>query len=109
MAAEEGQAAFQTAMCAWTTQNNLCTSKNNLQHSEWQAKVAEWELERDQAKHERRRPKWNKPKLGPLDQATPWPKLKDFVIREQDDGEDFTRDLEAIGEETEEEEGNDSN
>lgn len=48
--------------------------------------VKQWEHERDAAKVEKRRPRWNKPKMGPLEKIIPGPKKPE--LEETDDEEE---------------------
>jgi len=76
---------------------------------EWQAAVVAWEEKRDRAKAAHERPGWAKPERVLLEWGPAKPKLKNYVRTEEEAGEDFMRDLEAIGEEMEEEGEEDSN
>ena len=66
--------------------------KNTLDKEEWKADVKKWEVERDSAKYDKRKPRWQKPKMPPMVKATIKPKLTDFVgvdddVDEEEDGE----------------------
>lgn len=56
-------------LCAERKERNAKITSN------WQAKVTEWEQERDVARKEKRKTRWNKPKRGPMEPPIPKPKL----------------------------------
>ena len=105
---ENSKITYQAAVAAWTLENAARATRNELKHLEWQAAVVAWEEERDRAKAAHERPGWAKPKRGSLERGPAKPKLKNYVHTEEEAGEDFTRDLEVIGEEMEEEGEEDS-
>ena len=54
--------------------------------------MKKWEVERDSAKYDKRKPRWQKPKMPPMEKAAIKPKLADFVgvdddVDEEEDGE----------------------
>jgi hypothetical protein len=59
--------------------------------------VKKWEVERDSAKYDKRKPRWQKPKTPPIEKEAIKPKLADFVrvdddVDEEEDGENFCSD-----------------
>ncbi|TFK59101.1 hypothetical protein BDN72DRAFT_781204 [Pluteus cervinus] len=48
----------------WKEQNDEIRARNKVRKDKWENDVKLWEAERDCAKALRKRPRWNKPKLG---------------------------------------------
>ncbi|KAG2370204.1 hypothetical protein BDR07DRAFT_1386763, partial [Suillus spraguei] len=57
--------------------------RNEARRTAYRDQVKLWEAERDQASLERRRPAWNKPKLGKLEAPLPRPMLNDPEASEE--------------------------
>ncbi|OCH93740.1 hypothetical protein OBBRIDRAFT_810929 [Obba rivulosa] len=76
-------------LVAWKTQNKERKARNDARRAEYQATVKVWELEREQAKLEKRKTRWNKPKMWKLEPAVPRPKR---VVEDEDEVEDSSSD-----------------
>ncbi len=68
--------ALTKAMEEWKIADEERQERNKAKEDEWKEAVAKWEQERTQARAERRRCHWNKPKHPKMEKATPKPKLK---------------------------------
>ena len=62
------------ALVAWKKDEEERKACNEKQRQLHQAAVKDWEAERDQAKAEKRRPCWTKPKLTGIEGPIQWPK-----------------------------------
>ena len=63
--------------------------RNDIITAAWKKELATWEIEQDQAKAEKRKPGWTKPKRGELEKASPRPKVSETP---RDDGGDKSED-----------------
>ncbi len=61
----------------------------------WEEKVREWGIERDNAKTDRRKPRWTKPKMSPMEKALRKPLLADFAVQDSESDEDDKNDGDA--------------
>lgn len=85
---------YSAAMREWTRVNKLWIESNKLLTARHKADVAIWEAERDLAKREKRKPRWNKPTKGKLPGPAPKPAKPRQATETPEEGEDFT---EAMG------------
>jgi hypothetical protein len=74
------------ALVAWKKEEDERKRRNDERRQEHQAAVKVWETERDQAKLEKRRTGWTKPKLTGIEKPVPRPKKP--TNEEDDDEED---------------------
>ena len=72
--------AFKKAKDAWESAEMDRKNRNKAAHDQWAKDSASWEAERDQAKKECRKPRWNKPKKPKAETGTSGnrPRWKDF-------------------------------
>lgn len=68
-------------LALWKTAEKERKARNDVKRLTHQESVKAWEEERNQAKLEQRRPRWTKPKLGPLESPIPKP----VVVEESED------------------------
>ncbi|KAG2075156.1 hypothetical protein BDR04DRAFT_1228915 [Suillus decipiens] len=66
----------------------LCKERNKVTGAIYETQKAEWEGGRDLAKSERRRPRWNKPKMVAIEKPVLRPERVHVYESEQEDGED---------------------
>jgi hypothetical protein len=85
---------YSAAVDVWKVREMDRKDRNGKLKSGWEADVKKWTVERDDAKNDRREPRWTKPKMPMLEKALRKPLLIDFVMQEDSEG----------GEEEEEEE-----
>jgi len=78
-------------MKSWKEAEAVRLERNEACRIAYRDQVKLWEVERDQAKLEKWRPAWNKPKLGKLEAPLPRPTLNDpeVVSKGQQDESDF--------------------
>ncbi|KAF9560998.1 hypothetical protein CPC08DRAFT_707723 [Agrocybe pediades] len=88
------------ALADWKKHEDLRKERNAALRETYHEALAQWEKEREVAKVEKRRPRWNKPKLGAVEKATPRPKKPMLGSDEEDDYEldDGERDGEGMDE-----------
>ena len=72
------------ALVSWKKEEDERKRRNDERRQEHQAAVKVWETERDQAKSEKRRTGWTKPKLTGIEKPVPRPKKP---TDEEDDDE----------------------
>lgn len=61
--------------------------RNSVLKSEWEKEVGKWEVEKNSAKCDRRKPRWTKPKMQPIEKLIPKPKVADFAEEREGDEE----------------------
>jgi hypothetical protein len=93
---KDAKERYKEAAEAWKVRNKDRLERNTVVKAGWMSEVRRWEMERDSAKIDRRKPRWTKPKMPPIEKAVPKPKVSDFVDESEEEGED----------EEEEEDGN---
>jgi len=67
------------AIGVWKVREMDRKEQNSVLKLEWEKEVKKWEIERNSAKCERRKPRWTKPKMPPMEKTIPKPKVADFV------------------------------
>jgi hypothetical protein len=76
----------------WKREEIERKERNKATRANFEAQKLEWEAERDLAKLEKRRPQWNKPKMGIIEKPVPRPERVQPEVydseQEDDDGED---------------------
>jgi len=64
-------------MTAWKRAEALRLERNKTRRQTFKDDLGAWEVERDLAKLEKRRTRWNQPKLGKLEPRSPKPTFED--------------------------------
>jgi hypothetical protein len=78
---------YNAAMDIWKV-GELDRKEQNVQLKRgWEDEVRRWGIARDQAKLDRRKPGWTKPKLPPMEKALCKPLLADFAPQEMDNND----------------------
>lgn len=79
---------YNAAMNIWKVRELDRKEKNAQIKGGWEEEVRRWGIERDKAKHERRKPGWTKPKMPPMGKALRKPLLADFAVQDMDNNDD---------------------
>jgi len=72
----------------WKVRNSDRLERNVSARAAWTREVRLWETERDNAKVDRRKPSWKKPRMPPVEKITPKPKVSDFGGRSEEEDEE---------------------
>jgi len=106
---KDAKEQYKEATEVWKVRNADRLERNDRVRAGWKDEVRQWETERENAKFEKRKPQWTKPKMPPTEKAIPKPKISDFVDEneEEDDGEEGAAD--GNDEEPEISDGDDGN
>jgi hypothetical protein len=83
------------AMDVWKVREMDRKECNAALKGEWEAGVREWGVERDDAKKDRRKPRWTRPKMPPMEKALRKPLLADFAVQGSESNEDDEDDGDA--------------
>lgn len=93
---KDAEERYSDAVGVWKVREMDRREKNTLDKEGWKTEVKKWEVERDSAKYDKRKPRWQKPKMLPMEKATIKPKLSDFVEVDDDvNEEDKNSDLDG--------------
>ena len=91
---KDAKERYSDAVGVWKVREMDRREKNTLDKEGWKTEVKKWEVERDSTKYDKRKPRWQKPKMPPMEKATIKPKLSDFVevddnVNEEDENSDL--------------------
>jgi hypothetical protein len=75
---------YSSAMDVWKVQEMDRKARNTLLKGGWEQDVKKWTIERDNAKHDHRKPKWTKPKMPMMEKAIRKPMVADFSTEDED-------------------------
>ena len=84
---------YAAAMEIWKVRETDRKAQNTILKSGWDEDVKKWTVERDNAKYERRKPRWTKPKMPAMEKTIRKPMVADFNVEdssseeEEDEGE----------------------
>lgn len=98
---------YSAAMREWTRLDRLRIESNKLLTAKYKADVMIWEAERDLAKREKRRARWNKPKKGKLPGPAPKPQKPQQLENAPGEVEDFTNAIEDAADDASDDDNND--
>jgi hypothetical protein len=88
---------YNTAMDIWKVREMDRKQCNAELKGRWDDEVREWGIERDSAKCDRRKPRWTKPKMPPMEKALHKPLLADFAMQDLESDEDDEDDEDEDG------------
>jgi DDE superfamily endonuclease len=86
---------YSLAMDVWKVREMDRKGHNAELKGKWEEDVREWGIERDSAKTDRRKPRWTKPKMPPMEKALRKPLLADFAVQDSESDEDDEDDGDA--------------
>ena len=79
---------YTAAMDIWKVQEMNQKHRNAMLKSRWDKDVRAWNVERDNAKYDRRKPRWTKPKMPAVEKATCKPALANFTTENPSSDDD---------------------
>ncbi|KAF8151381.1 hypothetical protein B0H34DRAFT_755546 [Crassisporium funariophilum] len=87
---KDAKERYKEATQIWKVRNADRVERNVEAKASWKREVKRWEIERDNAKFEHKKPRWNKPKMPLTENAAslPKPKVSDFVDGSKDEGDE---------------------
>ena len=74
-------------MEVWKVREMDRKARNGEVKAGWVKEVENWGVEKDSAKTDHRKPRWNKPKMPSMEKALPKPKLCDFAEESEEEEE----------------------
>jgi hypothetical protein len=83
---------YTAAMEIWKVRGMDRKERNAVLKGGWDKDVKKWTVERDNAKYERRKPRWTKPKMPVMEKAIRKPMLADFSTEDSDSDEEDNND-----------------
>jgi hypothetical protein len=83
-AKKKGKEKYSSAMDIWKVREMDRKARNALLKGGWEKDVKKWTIERDNAKHDRRKPRWTKPKMPMMEKALRKPMVADFSTEDED-------------------------
>ncbi|KAF8155271.1 hypothetical protein BJ912DRAFT_1070849 [Pholiota molesta] len=95
---KDAKGMYKGAMEVWRVREMDRKEQNGLSRARWAEDVKKWEVERDEAKIERRKAGWTKPKMPTMEKIAPRPKISDFVEDSEGDDEGDAENEDADGE-----------
>ncbi|KAF8156997.1 hypothetical protein B0H34DRAFT_848503 [Crassisporium funariophilum] len=85
---KDAKERYTDAVGIWKVRDMDRKVRNALCKEGWIKDIKKWEVERDSAKYEKRKPRWQKPKMPPMEKAMIKPKVADFVEGNGEEDED---------------------
>jgi hypothetical protein len=76
---KQAKERYTAAMDIWKVREMDRKQRNVTLKSRWDKDVKAWNVERDNAKFDRRKPRWTKPKMPAMEKATRKPALANFT------------------------------
>ena len=83
---KDAKERYTEAMTMWKVREMDRKERNDRVKGIWKQDVKRWEAERDSAKYDRRKPRWKKPKMPPVEKGSPKPKVSNFVDESKEEG-----------------------
>ena len=84
---KDAKERYLEAMEVWKVREMDRKARNGEVKAGWVKEVENWGVEKDSAKTDHQKPRWNKPKMPSMEKALPKPKLCDFAEESEEEEE----------------------
>jgi hypothetical protein len=84
---KDAKERYSEAMEVWRVREMDRKAQNGEVKAGWVREVKKWGLEKESAKNDHWKPRWNKPKMPFMEKALPKPKISDFAEESEEEEE----------------------